>query len=222
MSGCLKCNANQNVYRSRQICFPVSKSGTQSDSNISDIFSPEKNIKLIPAVTPVRNTKSYPLSHSTPMVNTTPSPVKKRPLQTRNITLICSGLQSDNLQTVHNFVTKFNANFQTNFDTNVTHVIVHTDPSTRVGQKTFKYMQGIAFKKHVVSFQWIVDCLENDTLLNEDAEKYEVLDPDVLESGSKRSRLRTQELYRDFTFYCLEPFTSFSLIEFKVSTIALR
>ena len=182
---------------------------------LQDRVSPGKNFDLIPAITPVKNTKSYPIGHSTPMVFTT-NVMNESAIQTE-IVLVCSSLDPEKMKTVHNFVNKFGAKFENNFSTRITHVIVSSDPNTKVCNKTFKYIQGIAYNKYVISFQWIVDCLKENRLLNEDDAKYEVLDPDVLEPGSTKSRTMSRKLFEGFAMYCLGPFISFSLKEFKVS-----
>ena len=191
----------------------------QSDSNFSQPLSPGKNLNLIPAITPVRNTKSYPLCHSTPMINTE-SEGKMFNLPTKKMVLVCSGLPLNNIKIVQQFAKIFNAEFQNHFNANVTHLIVQTDPKTKAGQKTFKYVQGVAYKKYVVSFSWVTDCLKENKLLNEDNEKYDVLDPDANVSGSKRSRLRIKDLFENFAFYCYESFSSFSLSDFQVKYLS--
>ncbi|OXU17950.1 hypothetical protein TSAR_012801 [Trichomalopsis sarcophagae] len=192
-----------------------SKSSADAGINSSEIFSPEKSLQLIAAVTPMRNRTSYPLCHSTPMMINTPSPEKQSRPQRKPMTLICSGLSPSNIKIVQNFANKFNATFLVTFTEDVTHVIVATDPETKLGQKTLKYIQGIAFKKHVISFQWILDCLDENAILDEDDEKYDVLDPEICECGARRSRNRVQDLFENFAFYCLEPFSSISLADLK-------
>lgn len=178
-----------------------------------EVTSSVQNLSLIPAVTPVKNRRSYPLSHSTPMMHTQ----KNLETYTKPITLICSGLPPEQIDKVVLFAKKFGANYQPNFSEEVTHVIVRTDPETKTGQKTFKYIQGIAFKKFVVNFYWIVDCLKMNRIIDEKDEKYEVLDPDTLESGSKRSLSFEDHLFKGFAIYCQEPFESFKVDDFKVS-----
>ncbi|XP_001599329.2 breast cancer type 1 susceptibility protein homolog [Nasonia vitripennis] len=192
-----------------------SKSSADAGINSCEIFSPEKSLQLIAAVTPMRNRTSYPLCHSTPMMINTPSPEKQSRPQRKPMALICSGLTPANIKIVQNFAKKFNATFLVTFTEDVTHVIVATDPETKLGQKTLKYIQGIAFKKHVISFQWILDCLDENAILDEDDEKYDVLDPEICECGARRSRNRVQDLFENFAFYCLEPFSSISLADLK-------
>jgi hypothetical protein len=195
--------------------FQTPKSRTRSETNKSHASSPEKSLNLISAVTPMKHTRSYPLCHSTPMVNT-PNLEKKSIIKTKSMILVCSGLQLENIKIVQTFAKQFGASFQSNFSMEVTHVIVQIDNETKAGQKTFKYIQGIAFKKYVVNFQWIIDCLKQNSILDENEDKYEVLDPDIFECGSKRSRSRTQNLFEGFAFFCQGPFNSFPMDEFKV------
>lgn len=150
------------------------------------------------------------------MMTNTPSPEKESRPQKKTMTLICSGLTPANIKIVQGFAKVFNATFLSAFSDDVTHVIVATDPETKLGQKTFKYIQGIAFKKYVISFQWVLDCLDENAILDEDDEKYDVLDPDIFECGARRSRKRITDLFENFAFYCLEPFSSISLADFKV------
>lgn len=187
----------------------------EGDGLSQEVNTRDHNLSLIPAITPVKNRKSYPLSHSTPVMQTQ-SLNSKLEKYAKPITLICSGLPPDNINNVKKFANKFSATFLNNFNSEVTHVIIKTDPATKTGQKTFKYIQGIAFKKFVVSYDWIVDCLKENRVLDEEDVKYEVLDPDILQSGSKKSISEGRNLFEEFAFYCLEPFTSFSLKDFKV------
>lgn len=162
------------------------------------------------------NTKSYPLCHSTPMTKTN---LLVESANSRNIILVCSGLSPANNQVVHEFTKKFKVKFRENFTTDVTHVIVQVDLKTKRGQKTSKYIQGIAFKKYVLNFQWITDCLRQNVLLDENNEKYSVLDTDTLENGAVKSRESIKNLFEDFAFYCMEPFNAIQLKDFKVNLI---
>ncbi|XP_014207061.1 breast cancer type 1 susceptibility protein homolog [Copidosoma floridanum] len=178
----------------------------------SSLSSPESNPNVIPAFTPMRNTRSYPLNHSTPMNRL--STIKEATLA-KNVVIACSGLSVDHNKYVSEFLKRFKVKFKSNFSIDVTHVVVNTNPVTKCGQKTSKYVQGIAFKKYVINIQWIIDCLSRNTLLDENDEMYEVLDPDTLENGSKRSRDQPANLFKGFAFYCLEPFTSLPVDDFK-------
>lgn len=169
----------------------------------------------------MRNTKSYPVCHSTPLINNDSSEIQINS-QVETIKLVCSSLSAENTKLVNQFANKFNARLQANFDLSVTHVVVKVDPETKAPPKTFKYIQGIAYKKYVVSLEWIKDCVVGNKLVDPDDEKYDVLDPDTLISGSKRSRQSSQELFRNFVFCFLEPFEKVSLNEFKVSILRVH
>lgn len=101
------------------------------------------------------------------------------------------------------------------FDEDVTHVVVKTD-SNNVGIKTFKYIQGIGFKKWVVGEKWMLDSLKSGTLLDE--AKYEVLDLETMECGGKKSRERKKGLFEGFSFICFGKFP-FKLKDFQVREI---
>ncbi|KAJ8672299.1 hypothetical protein QAD02_003558, partial [Eretmocerus hayati] len=160
-------------------------------------------------ITPVRN-NLHPINHSTPMVNTS-----RESRKFKRIVLVCSCLRSDDFGRIQLFVERFNAELQSSFSMDTTHVIFRVDPKTKAGQKTFKYVQGIGYKKYVVSVQWIEDCLEQNMIIDEENEKYDVLDPDTLISGAREARTQPPSLFENFVCLCLEPFDSCGVDEFK-------
>ncbi|KAL7297303.1 hypothetical protein TKK_0009700 [Trichogramma kaykai] len=187
----------------------------KSQLDMPDLTSQDLGPSLIPpTITPLRTGKIHPLCHSTPL-NANARNNTALQASNKKMILICSGLPPESIKVIQEFARKFDGEFKNQFSPDVTHVIVHTDPKTKAGQKTFKYIQGIAYQKYVVSFLWVIDCLKSNMLLDEDDEKYDVLDPELNHNGAKRSRLRIRDLFSDFTVYCFEPFSNFSITDFK-------
>ncbi|XP_058789917.1 breast cancer type 1 susceptibility protein-like [Phymastichus coffea] len=205
------------IKRRHTLRFPSPESSPKSDIHESTMFSPVRKMSLIPAITPMKNTNSYPLCHSTPMVNmdSPDSPDNITHPQIENIRIVYTSLTVENIQLLQTFASTFNVQLKSNFDLGVTHVVVKVDPLTKIAPKTFKYIQGIAFKKYVVSFEWITDCLAKNKLLDADDEKYDVLDPDIFKSGCRKSRQSTQKLFKNFVFCCFGLFMKVRLDEFK-------
>lgn len=108
------------------------------------------------------------------------------------------------------------ATYQTQFNKNVTHMIVKTD-NNNGASKTLKYLQGIAHRKWIVSYQWVLDSLKERRAVNE--ELYEVVDCMTLEAGPRKSRLREKDLFDGFVFLCIGPYAHLSVEEYQVSTM---
>lgn len=102
--------------------------------------------------------------------------------------------------------------YQTQFNENVTHMVVKTD-NNNGASKTLKYLQGIAHRKWVVSYQWVLDSLKEKRVLNE--ELYEAVDCITLEAGSRKSRLREKGLFEGFVFFCIGPYDHLSVEDYQ-------
>ena len=110
------------------------------------------------------------------------------------------------------------ATYQTQFNENVTHIVVKTD-NNNGASKTLKYLQGIAHRKWIVSYQWVLDSLKERRAVNE--ELYEAVDCITFEAGPRKSRLREKGLFEGFVFLCIGPYAHLSVEEYQVSTIVL-
>ncbi|KAK1134411.1 hypothetical protein K0M31_007203 [Melipona bicolor] len=102
--------------------------------------------------------------------------------------------------------------YQTQFNENVTHMVVKTD-NNNGASKTLKYLQGIAHRKWVVSYQWVLDSLKEKRALNE--ELYEAVDCITLEAGPRKSRLREKGLFEGFVFLCIGPYDHLSVEDYQ-------
>lgn len=126
---------------------------------------------------------------------------------------VWSSLIIDQIESIKKLANLINATWTQNFNSTVTHVIVSTNEKTNAATKTLKFLQGIAHKKFVVGYQWIVECLKEGTLINE--EPYEAVDCYTLEAGPRKSRLRESDLFDGFAFTCIEPFENITVTQFQ-------
>lgn len=106
------------------------------------------------------------------------------------------------------------ARYLTQFKEEVTHVIVKVDEENNGASKTLKYLQGIAYGKWIVSYQWVIDSLREKKLVNE--EHYEAVDCLTLEAGPRNSRLRQKSLFEGFAFLCKGPYDDVSVEQYQV------
>ncbi|XP_078050480.1 uncharacterized protein LOC144476978 isoform X2 [Augochlora pura] len=133
--------------------------------------------------------------------------------QREKLCFLCSGLLPTQIQEVTKLASLTNANYLKSFDLRVTHVIVKADEKNNSASKTLKYLQGIANRKWVVGYQWVVDSLREKKLVNE--ERYEVVDGSTFETGARNSRLRQKELFKGFTFLCIGPYVDISVEQYE-------
>lgn len=133
---------------------------------------------------------------------------------TQKLCFVCSGLVSSDIEQVKTLAQKVSAKYRMQFDHEVTHVIVKTDKDNSAN-KTLKYLQGVAHKKWIVSFDWVINSLKENRLVNE--ESYEVVDSRTLEAGPRRSRLREKDLFTEFVFFCNGPYDNVSVQQYQVS-----
>ncbi|KAJ8364525.1 hypothetical protein SKAU_G00133560 [Synaphobranchus kaupii] len=85
-----------------------------------------------------------------------------------NMVLVASGLSGAELSVVKKFSKKTGGSLSAQVTPETTHVIIRTDENL-VCERTLKYFLGIAARKWVVSFQWIVECFNHGKVLNEAA-----------------------------------------------------
>nr|XP_033773900.1 breast cancer type 1 susceptibility protein isoform X2 [Geotrypetes seraphini] len=129
----------------------------------------------------------------------------------RKLSLVASGLNQSELLLVQKFARKTQSVFSNQITGGTTHVIMKTDAGL-VCERTLKYFLGIAGRKWVVSYQWIVQCFKEGKILNES--DFEVRG-DVINGrqhgGPRRARQAADGmLFTDFEICCSGPFTDMS------------
>ncbi|GLH01970.1 Uncharacterized protein GBIM_08025 [Gryllus bimaculatus] len=80
---------------------------------------------------------------------------------------VCSGLTARLVAIVKKFASEIGADFSDSFTLSMTHLIVSVDEN-QATPKTLKYLQAVAAKKWVVSFNWITACISSKKLLPEE------------------------------------------------------
>ncbi|KAM5135019.1 breast cancer type 1 susceptibility protein [Mantella aurantiaca] len=125
----------------------------------------------------------------------------------RNFFLVASGLGQSELMLVQKFARKTQSIFSGEMSESTTHVIIKTDENL-VCERTLKYFLGIAGRKWVVSYDWIVQSFREGRILDE--YDFEVKG-DVINGrnhrGPRRSRLGSDGLLlSDFEICCLGSF----------------
>ncbi|NWS48254.1 BRCA1 protein, partial [Probosciger aterrimus] len=124
------------------------------------------------------------------------------------MSIVVSGLSQSEHLVVQKFVRKTQSTLSNHVTEGTTHVIMKTDKEL-VCERTLKYFLGIAGRKWVVSYQWVIQSFEEGRVLNE--ENFEVRG-DVINGrnhqGPKRARLSlTEKIFKDFEICCYGPFT---------------
>ncbi|XP_076682565.1 uncharacterized protein LOC143376299 isoform X2 [Andrena cerasifolii] len=126
---------------------------------------------------------------------------------------VCSGLLASQVERVKRLAQAVNARYVTQFEQGVSHVIVKVNEEDNGASKTLKYLQGIAYRKWIVGYQWVVDSLHEKKLLNE--ERYEAVDCRTLLAGPRNSRLRGKGLFEGFVILCKGPYEDVSVEQYK-------
>ncbi|EZA62063.1 Breast cancer type 1 susceptibility protein-like protein [Ooceraea biroi] len=133
----------------------------------------------------------------------------------QKLCFVCSGLTPAQIRHVTKFAKRRNANYVNHFDPSVTHVIVSTVGKENVTKSTLKYLQGIAYRKWIVSYRWIEDCDKERKLLDEVPYEATMDNDGVNETASRNSRLRQKGLFEDFTFLCVGPYINVTLHQYQ-------
>ncbi|KAM4622258.1 breast cancer type 1 susceptibility protein [Discoglossus pictus] len=137
------------------------------------------------------------------------SGIKSPRVSTRkNISMVASGLNPSELTLVQKFAKKTQSVLTQQITDSSTHVIMKTDADL-VCERTLKYFLGIAGRKWVVSYQWIVQSFKEGRILDE--YDFEVKG-DVINGrshrGPRRSRLGSDGLLlKDFEICCYGSFS---------------
>ncbi|XP_056404384.1 breast cancer type 1 susceptibility protein isoform X2 [Hyla sarda] len=125
----------------------------------------------------------------------------------RNFSLVTSGLSQSEVMLVQKFARKTKSIFYSQLTESTSHVIIKTDEQL-VCERTLKYFMGVAGRKWVVSYEWIVQSFREGRILDE--YDFEVKG-DVINGrnhrGPRRSRLGSDGLLlTDFEICCLGSF----------------
>ncbi|XP_068023215.1 breast cancer type 1 susceptibility protein isoform X1 [Melanerpes formicivorus] len=124
------------------------------------------------------------------------------------MSIVASGLKQSERLVVQKFARKTQSTLSTHITEGTTHVIMKTDKEL-VCERTLKYFLGIAGRKWVVSYQWVIQSFKEGRILDE--ENFEVRG-DVVNGrnhqGPKRARESlTEKIFKDFEICCCGPFT---------------
>ncbi|NXJ26524.1 BRCA1 protein, partial [Dicrurus megarhynchus] len=146
-----------------------------------------------------------PVLHSATGKENAASPVGTK---RKEMSIVASGLNHSEHLVVQKFVKKTQSTLSNHITEGTTHVIMKTDEEL-VCERTLKYFLGIAGRKWVVSYQWIIQSFKEGRILDE--ENFEVRG-DVINGrnhqGPKRARQAlTEKIFKDFEICCYGPFT---------------
>ena len=148
-------------------------------------------------------------------------PKKIKPSETQSTTkaarygLLLTGLSEDQKATINSNLQKLskisgNAPFKVIKDYSpelVTHIICACAPKSHC-PRTLKYLLGVAGKSWIISFDWILECLEAGKLLKED--KYVVIGDEAVRMDTfacEKSRADPGRLFDNRKFYLSGSFT---------------
>ncbi|NXK16416.1 BRCA1 protein, partial [Arenaria interpres] len=126
----------------------------------------------------------------------------------KEMSIVASGLNQSEHLVVQKFARKTHSTLSNHITEETTHVIMKTDKEL-VCERTLKYFLGIAGRKWVVSYQWVIQSLKEGRILDE--ESFEVRG-DVINGrnhqGPKRARQSlTEKIFKGFEICCYGPFT---------------
>ncbi|NXE07681.1 BRCA1 protein, partial [Lophotis ruficrista] len=126
----------------------------------------------------------------------------------KEMSIVASGLNKSEHLVVQKFARKTQSTLSNHITEGTTHVIMKTDKDL-VCERTLKYFLGIAGRKWVVSYQWVIQSFKEGRILDE--ENFEVRG-DVINGrnhqGPKRARQSlTEKIFKDFEICCYGPFT---------------
>ncbi|XP_074972813.1 breast cancer type 1 susceptibility protein isoform X2 [Phalacrocorax aristotelis] len=126
----------------------------------------------------------------------------------KEMSIVASGLNQSEHLVVQKFARKTQSTLSNHITEGTTHVIMKTDKDL-VCERTLKYFLGIAGRKWVVSYQWVIQSFKEGKILPE--ENFEVRG-DVINGrnhqGPKRARQSlTEKIFKGFEICCCGPFT---------------
>ncbi|XP_070583111.1 breast cancer type 1 susceptibility protein isoform X2 [Erythrolamprus reginae] len=207
-------NAMQNNLKQLQqkmaIIEAVLKKGSQSVGSERGLPERERNY-FKREQTETRIEMPYVLEKSVPPLAYTRTPSERNDLllnEGQEMSLVASGLNKSELDLVHKFARKTKSNWSNRITEQTTHLIMKTDEDL-VCDRTLKYFIGIAAKKWVLSYKWIIQSFETGRILNE--EDFEVRGDKVTgknHQGPKRARESpTRKIFQGMEICCYGPFT---------------
>ncbi|KYO46470.1 breast cancer type 1 susceptibility protein [Alligator mississippiensis] len=128
-------------------------------------------------------------------------------LSRKKMSIVASGLNQHEFLLVQKFAWKTQSTLSNQITEGTTHVIMKTDMDL-VCERTLKYFLGIAGRKWVVSYQWVIQSFKERRILYES--DFEVRG-DVINGrnhqGPKRARQsQAGKLFKDFEICCYGPF----------------
>ncbi|KAG8512859.1 Breast cancer type 1 susceptibility protein [Galemys pyrenaicus] len=149
------------------------------------------------------NARKESVSPEKPEVLSSTNRVNKR------VSMVASGLTPKEFMLVHKFARKYHITLANTVTEETTHVIMKTDAEF-VCERTLKYFLGIAGRKWVVSYFWVVQSIKERKILDE--HDFEVRG-DVVNGrnhhGPKRSReSQDGKIFRGLEICCYGPFTN--------------
>ncbi|NXQ86406.1 BRCA1 protein, partial [Nyctibius grandis] len=126
----------------------------------------------------------------------------------KEMSIVASGLNQSEHLMVQKFARKTQSTLSNHITEGTTHVIMKTDKEL-VCERTLKYFLGIAGRKWVVSYHWVIQSFKEGRILDE--ENFEVRG-DVINGrnhqGPKRARQSlTEKIFKNFEICCCGPFT---------------
>ncbi|XP_078280482.1 breast cancer type 1 susceptibility protein homolog [Rhinoraja longicauda] len=107
-----------------------------------------------------------PSRASSPVFNKISNTMSNLMIFHRKMSFVASGLNRRESQLIEGFTKKMGAEFLSNFSPSTTHVIMKTDADF-VCERTLKYFMGIAGRRWVVSYQWIIECFREGSIVDE-------------------------------------------------------
>lgn len=168
---------------------------------------------------------STPLTRRSVRSHVDPDPIMENDNQEDELGLVTSNLNDSDYKYIRAFTSRHNGKHLTTFSPDhVTHVILKAKEN-RTCDRTLKYLLGIACKKWVVSFKWVIDSLQARRRLDE--EEYEITgdacervhdsEPEALFCGPIRSRLSGSDfnLFESCLFICMPPFSMITIDQAK-------
>ncbi|XP_055513155.1 breast cancer type 1 susceptibility protein homolog [Leucoraja erinacea] len=110
--------------------------------------------------------QNSPSRASSPVFNKISNTTSNLSIFHRKMSFVASGLNRRESQLIEAFTKKMGAEFLSNFSPSTTHVIMKTDADF-VCERTLKYFMGIAGRRWVVSYQWIIECFREGSIVDE-------------------------------------------------------
>ncbi|PKU41272.1 breast cancer type 1 susceptibility protein [Limosa lapponica baueri] len=140
----------------------------------------------------------------------------------KEMSIVASGLNQSEHLVVQKFARKTHSTLSNHITEETTHVIMKTDKEL-VCERTLKYFLGIAGRKWVVSYQWVIQSFKEGRILDE--ENFEVRG-DVINGrnhqGPKRARQSlTEKVFKGFEICCYGPFTDMTTAIQQKNNVAM-